>query len=472
MAGSLAVVSPTLAHAQEAASAPERVSARNAEGVRSALASAGYKPDLERDPENGEISIGIELENWIAAVLFRDCDATLPDYCDTLILSIGFDRNTPISDAAVTAANTNYRYVSVFRTASGDPYMQWALLTLDRGLDTRVFLEAVKRFEEVADAFSTVAFDDDSETPSTLSGTLFVANKRGNTLSKIDLASGEPVLELPSCTNPHELATSPDGRHVALACYGGTTVDIFSADKLEKVASIELGEKAAPHGIVWHRYGDIYVTAEGRQSIFHIAAPLSDAPVLEEFATGQEGSHMLAVAPEANTAWTTDLGSRTVTRVDLVTRREPLSVAVGEEPEGIALAPDGETLWVSARRSNQAFALDPETMEVRKTLGTGQFPLRLAIRPQGDVAVTSNLIDGSLTVIDLAKAEVVRTIAVSSPEQAEQRFQVTILWSDDGERVYVAETASNTVAEIEFSSGEVLRRLPTGEGGDGLAILP
>ncbi|MEL7446641.1 MAG: YncE family protein, partial [Pseudomonadota bacterium] len=126
----------------------------------------------------------------------------------------------------------------------------------------------------------------------------------------------------------------------------------------------------------------------------------------------------------------------------------------------------------SARGSNQAFELDPVTMEVRKTLDTGQFPLRLAIRPQGDVAVTSDLMDGGLTVIDLGTGEVARSITVSGPEEAQNRFQVTILWSDDGERIYVAETASDTVAEVDFETGTVLRRLKVGKGGDGLAILP
>ena len=79
---------------------------------------------------------------------------------------------------------------------------------------------------------------------------------------------------------------------------------------------------------------------------------------------------------------------------------------------------------------------------------------------------------GTVTVIDLETAEVVRSIAVSGPEEAQERFQVTILWSDDGERIYVAETASNTVAEVDYATGKVLRRLPTGEGGDGMAILP
>jgi DNA-binding beta-propeller fold protein YncE len=67
---------------------------------------------------------------------------------------------------------------------------------------------------------------------------------------------------------------------------------------------------------------------------------------------------------------------------------------------------------------------------------------------------------------------VIRTIAVSGPAEAQTRFQVTILWSDDGKRIYVAETASDTVAEVDYASGTVLRRLRGGEGGDGMAILP
>ena len=302
--------------------------------------------------------------------------------------------------------------------------------------------------------------------------TLFVAAKRGNTLSKVDLATGEEVLRLPSCTNPHELATAPDGQHVALACYGGTTVDIFRTDSLVKVASIDLGANARPHGIVWHANGDLYATAEGRRSIFWLRAPLAATRELFEFGTGKDGSHMLAVSPDARTAWTTDLGSRTVTRIDLVTRRAPLSVTVGEEPEGISLSPDGSTLWVSARGSNQAFALDPQSMDVRQTVATGRFPLRIAVRPQGDVAVTSDLQDGSLSVIDTATAKVIHTLTVSGPAEAQARFQVTILWSDDGKRIYVAETASDTVAEVDYAKGTVLRRLKVGEGGDGMAILP
>lgn len=306
--------------------------------------------------------------------------------------------------------------------------------------------------------------------PAGVSGALFVAGKFENRLAKVDLATGDQVVSVESCANPHELATSPDDRYVALACYGGTTVDIFRTSDLGRITSIDLGENARPHGIIWHANGDLFATAEGRQSIFWIRDPLSKAETVE-YGTGKRGTHMVAVAPSANHAWTTDLGSKTVTRVDLKTRRAPLSVEVGEEPEGIALSPDGKTLWVSARGSDKAFALDPQAMEIRQEVDTGDFPLRIAIRPQGDFAVTSDLADGGLTVIDLASGKAVRSIAVSSREEAEAKTQVTIIWSPDGKRIYVAETTANTIAEVDFATGKVLRRLPGEGGGDGMAVI-
>ena len=79
---------------------------------------------------------------------------------------------------------------------------------------------------------------------------------------------------------------------------------------------------------------------------------------------------------------------------------------------------------------------------------------------------------GHQSVIDLARAEAIRSIAVGGPRGAQERMQVTVIWSQDGERIYVAETGEDTVAEVDYASGRVLRRLVAGDGGDGLAILP
>ncbi len=293
---------------------------------------------------------------------------------------------------------------------------------------------------------------------STPSGALFVAGKFGNTLSRVDLATGRETARVQTCANPHELSVSPDGKHVALACYGGAGLAINRTADLTQAGYVGLGEGARPHGIYWHPNGDLYATAEGRSSIYRVAGPLSATPKTFEFGPGKRGSHMLAVAPDGRHAWTTDLGS-------------PRSVEVGIEPEGIALSPDGRKLWISARGSDKAFALDPMTLEILREVDVGDFPLRIAVRPQGDVAVTSDLGDAALSVIETSTGARVGVIPLDERANAQVRQQVTVIWPPDGRRLYVAETGTDTVAEVDYATQTVLRRFQAGDGGDGLAIV-
>ena len=92
----------------------------------------------------------------------------------------------------------------------------------------------------------------------------------------------------------------------------------------------------------------------------------------------------------------------------------------------------------------------------------------MAAHPDGRWIVSSNFGGGDLSVIDAATGEIARRVPVSGSQAA---VQVTLVFSEDGSRLYAAETAADTIAEVEFTSGEVLRRLPTGEGGDGLAVF-
>ena len=109
------------------------------------------------------------------------------------------------------------------------------------------------------------------------------------------------------------------------------------------------------------------------------------------------------------------------------------------------------------------------TGERLASIDVGATPIRLAISPDGKWAVTSDLSDGAISVLDVASRRKVRTIPVSGGENS---AQVTLIWSADGERLYAAETANARVAEIDFASGEVLRYLQAGEGSDGLGWSP
>ena len=293
---------------------------------------------------------------------------------------------------------------------------------------------------------------------------LLVGNKGEDSLSIVDLVTGRELRRLETGPNPHEIAISPDGTQAAVVAYGGTSIDIFDISRRERVRTIELSPNSRPHGIAWLRDGRIVATAEGSDTLVVVAA---DGRQVRAIPTGQEGTHMVAVSNDGRRAYTANMGSGTASVIDLVQGRKLRDLPAGTEPEGIALNPDGSQLWVADRRGDAVRVFDTSTFALRATLQTGKTPIRVAISPDGRTAVTSNLGDGTLSLFDTGTLRPLRTIRVGG--QAEFQ-QVTILFAPGGERLYVAETGIDRVAEMDLATGEVLGRLPAGRNGDGLGI--
>lgn len=306
-------------------------------------------------------------------------------------------------------------------------------------------------------------------TPSAdVTGTLFVANKRGASLSRIDLASGAETHRADTCENPHELTVSPDEAHVLVACYSGASVEIYATADLAPVRTIELGDNARVHSAIWHADGRLHAASEGRGSLFVIDDPLAEELEMTEIPGGEDGPHMVAVNEADTFAFGTIIPTGTVVRWDVASLEETTRRTLGGQIEALALSPDGSSLWVGSNADARVYRLDAETLETQAEVETGPRPIRLAMHPSGEFVVTSNFDSGDLTVIDTASGAVARTISVSGSSDARQ---VTLVFTKNGERLYAAETQANAIAEIDFASGKVLRRLPTGPGGDGLAVI-
>jgi YVTN family beta-propeller protein len=220
-----------------------------------------------------------------------------------------------------------------------------------------------------------------------------------------------------------------------------------------------------PHGVVWLNDGRLVATTERSKSLA-VVDPVA-AKVTASIATGQEGTHMVAVSPDGKLAYTANIGSGTVSVIDLKAGRKLRDLRVGGKPEGIALADGGRTLWVGDLDGQRVQAFDTASFARLAEVATGAVPIRVAVSPDGKWVVTSNFRAGTVTLIDAKRRARVREVTVSGRSEA---GQVTILFSADGKRLYAAETGDNRVAEIDLASGKVLRRLPAGKNGDGLAI--
>ena len=222
--------------------------------------------------------------------------------------------------------------------------------------------------------------------------TLLVGNKGEDTLSVVALDSGAELARLPTGRMPHEIAISPDGRQAAVVAYGGTTIDIFDVAKRTKLRTIDISPNERPHGLLWLADGRLVATAEGSESV----AVVAPDGKLTSIATGQKGTHMIAVAPDNRTAYTANIGSGTVSVLDLDDGKKLRDLAVGGKPEGLALTKGGRELWVGDLDAPRVSVWDTKSGEKIAELPVDPVAIRVLASPDGRLVATSNIASGTI----------------------------------------------------------------------------
>jgi YVTN family beta-propeller protein len=182
-----------------------------------------------------------------------------------------------------------------------------------------------------------------------------------------------------------------------------------------------------------------------------------------------------------------------------------------------APAPDGATLIVLNKSDATASLIDAASGETRAVVATGAGPHEVAVHEA--TAVVCDYGDrapgNTLTVIDVARAEVVRTIdlgrhrrphgiqfeddgrhVIVTTEDSRSLVRVDVLdgevageWSTDQSishmvaltparapdrraRAFVANIRSGTVTAIDLATGRVLKQIATGRGAEGIDVTP
>ena len=312
--------------------------------------------------------------------------------------------------------------------------------------------------------------------------TLLVANKSEATLSLVDLDSAEVVATLPTGKGPHEVAVSPDGKSAVVADYGGqspgntlTVVDVVNA---EVVRTIELGTHERPHGILFLPDGErVVVTVEAVKAV--IVVNVETGEIEKKIETGQEVSHMVAVDGAGRRAYVANIGSGSMTAVDLESGENLGTVETGRGAEGIAVTPDGSQVWVSNRAADTVTLVDPKTLEVTATLESEGFPIRAEVTPDGERVLVTNARASALTVIDTGERKVARRVPIrlelASPEDrlfgdrfGDSSVPIGIEIDPDGRRAYIAHANADRIQVLDLQSWETVGTLTAGREPDGM----
>ena len=322
---------------------------------------------------------------------------------------------------------------------------------------------------------------------------LIVLNKDEATAWLIEPATGEAVAKVAVGEGPHEAAVSPDGRKAVVCNYGagsdGNTLSVIDIEKRTVVKTIRLGPYTRPHGIQYFSDGrHVLVTSETTGKL--VKVNIEEGAVVAVFESGGD-SHMVLLNRGGTTAYSTSIqaGLLGVTRLDEEAGGTSV-VSTGSGTEAIALRPDEAEVWVALNRANELTVVDLETMNVTAEIECGWFPIRLAFTPDGSHVLATGMLSGDLIVIDASTRTIVRRVAlgdfvlkesdwVGLDEPAGQALvdevvergprPIGILIDPDGQYAYVANRGLNHIAVVDLKSWEVVKRIQTGAGPDGMA---
>ena len=306
-----------------------------------------------------------------------------------------------------------------------------------------------------------------------LAGNLLVANQASGTATLVALATGAvTTLEL-GADDPHDAAISPDGRWGVVSDFGERSARGFLGNRFfvvdiraKRIARVvETGTLRGLHDVAF-RPGfpaRALITAQTSRRIIEVDAPTGS--IVGSTETRGERSHLVAVTSDGGTAFTTNEGSATISRIDLSARRFVRAFPASDDVEGIAVTGDGKELWVGENRLGAVRVLDAATGTVRASFPGFRFPNRLATTRDGRRVIVSDPGCDAIVVADAAARKIVSVIRTAG----------TVLVGDvlpDGRTAFAAMPDARQVVALDLDSGRILARYPTGRTPDGLGWAP
>src|SRR3954451_19582201 len=209
----------------------------------------------------------------------------------------------------------------------------------------------------------------------TTPGRLLVLNKEDATFVIVNPESGAIVGKVPVGEGPHELITSADGKYAFASNYGsgpapGHTISMIDIAAQKELRRIDVAPLSRPHGLAFAG-GKLYFTAEADKKIARYD-PAADK-IDWQFETGQNATHMVLPAKDGRTLFTSNIGSDTVSIVELGANGAATQTIVpfGKGPEGLDLSPDGRELWSAHSRDGGVSIVDVATRKVKQTIAAG-----------------------------------------------------------------------------------------------------
>jgi YVTN family beta-propeller protein len=260
-------------------------------------------------------------------------------------------------------------------------------------------------------------------TPSYDMKTLWVLNDKGNSLTRIDPATGKATGTVP-VTDPYNMYYTPDGRYAIVVAEQQHRLDFRDANTMKLQHALTVPCKGVDH---------MDFSADGR---YLIASCEFDGSLIKVDVERQEVLGRLSLGP-------------------------------GDMPQDVKLSPDGTVFYVADMMANGVFLVDGDNLSVLGFIPTGKGAHGLYPSRDSRVLYVSNRGEGTISLIDFNSRKVVAKWRIgdhASPDMGGV--------SADGKELWLSGRYNSEVYAIDTGSGKLLARIPVGRGPHGLCIYP
>lgn len=207
-----------------------------------------------------------------------------------------------------------------------------------------------------------------------------------------------------------------------------------------------------PAALHAQRRGTLIVTNKSSSTASLIS--LATGQVVAELPTGN-GPHEVAASTDGRVAVVTDYGAQvggsTLTIIDVPGRRVARTVDLGgyTRPHGVAFMPGDSIVAVTSEASRNVVLVRVADGTIVRAIPTGQPGSHmLAITAAGDRIYTGNIPVASVTELNVARGEAVRSFAVPTQPEA-----ITV--TPDGDEVWVGSNNTGVVSVVRTRDGTV-----------------